>query len=272
MSQVHRLRALVLLGRFLDMGSWAVDLALSVGIFPYVLKLLQTTSSDLRTTLVFIWAKILALDRSCQVRHRHTRGPVLWVGGLCVFPDGRKVKQRIRADVTSQHAWALTDVDRPRRTHEMTVTVQCVCGGEGGSGCCGCVWREAAGGRVPEEVIDVCVAGVVFCIQMLLGCCAVVHNLYHASRIAERDTLGMNHTHHAFTPPESPSPPPPPQADLVKDSGHLYFLKYLDAPEASIDNNARAQAAFVLAVVCDGHSKGQALCAAANLLQVGAGV
>ena len=50
LSQVHRLRALVLLGRFLDMGSWAVDLALSVGIFPYVLKLLQTTASDLRTT------------------------------------------------------------------------------------------------------------------------------------------------------------------------------------------------------------------------------
>lgn len=67
LSQVHRLRALVLLGRFLDMGSWAVDLALSVGIFPYVLKLLQTTSSDLRSTLVFIWAKILALDKTCQV-------------------------------------------------------------------------------------------------------------------------------------------------------------------------------------------------------------
>lgn len=123
LSQVHRLRALVLLGRFLDMGSWAVDLALSVGIFPYVLKLLQTTSSDLRTTLVFIWAKILALDRSCQ-------------------------------------------------------------------------------------------------------------------------------------------------ADLVKDNGHLYFLKYLDAPEPNIDNHNRAQAAFVLAVVCDNHPKGQALCAAANLLQV----
>lgn len=52
LSQVHRLRALVLLGRFLDMGSWAVDLALSVGIFPYVLKLLQTTSAELRATLV----------------------------------------------------------------------------------------------------------------------------------------------------------------------------------------------------------------------------
>jgi regulator-associated protein of mTOR len=127
LSQVHRLRALVLLGRFLDMGSWAVDLALSVGIFPYVLKLLQTTSSDLRTTLVFIWAKILALDRSCQ-------------------------------------------------------------------------------------------------------------------------------------------------ADLVKDNGHLYFLKYLDSPEPGIDNHNRAQAAFVLAVVCDHHAKGQALCAAANLLQVCNGV
>jgi len=67
LSQSHRLRALVLLGRFLDMGSWAVDLALSVGIFPYVLKLLQTTAPDLRQILVFIWTKILAFDRSCQV-------------------------------------------------------------------------------------------------------------------------------------------------------------------------------------------------------------
>lgn len=38
LSQVHRLRALELLGRFLDLGPWAVNLALSVGIFPYVLK------------------------------------------------------------------------------------------------------------------------------------------------------------------------------------------------------------------------------------------
>ena len=67
LSQVHRLRALTLLGRFLDLGSWAVDLALSVGIFPYVLKLLQTTATDVRQTLVFIWTKILALDRTCQV-------------------------------------------------------------------------------------------------------------------------------------------------------------------------------------------------------------
>lgn len=63
LSQSHRLRALVLLGRFLDMGAWAVDLALSVGIFPYVLKLLQTTATELRQILVFIWTKILALDK-----------------------------------------------------------------------------------------------------------------------------------------------------------------------------------------------------------------
>ena len=67
LSQVHRLRALVLLARFLDMGAWAADLALSTGIYPYVLKLLQTTAAELRPILVFIWAKILASDPSCQV-------------------------------------------------------------------------------------------------------------------------------------------------------------------------------------------------------------
>ncbi|CAL8465312.1 g4847 [Coccomyxa elongata] len=121
LSQVHRLRALVLLGRFLDMGSWAVDLALSVGIFPYVLKLLQTTAADLRTTLVFIWTKILALDKSCQ-------------------------------------------------------------------------------------------------------------------------------------------------ADLVKDGGHQYFIKYLEGVEPGISADSRAQAAFVLAVICDGYPRGRMLCAEQGLL------
>ncbi|XP_064637530.1 regulatory-associated protein of mTOR-like isoform X2 [Lineus longissimus] len=66
LSQVHRLRALELLGRFLDLGPWAVSLALSVGIFPYVLKLLQSSARELRNLLVFIWAKIMAVDSSCQ--------------------------------------------------------------------------------------------------------------------------------------------------------------------------------------------------------------
>ena len=60
---MHRLRALELLGGFLDLGPWAVSLALSVGIFPYVLKLLQSQAKELRPLLVFIWAKILAVDR-----------------------------------------------------------------------------------------------------------------------------------------------------------------------------------------------------------------
>jgi regulator-associated protein of mTOR len=118
LSQSHRLRALVLLGRFLDKGPWAVDLALSVGIFPYVLKLLQTTAADLRHILVFIWTKILALDRSCQ-------------------------------------------------------------------------------------------------------------------------------------------------ADLVKDNAFVYFIRFLDAPEVAPEE--RALAAFALACVCDGHTRGQAACAAAGL-------
>lgn len=39
-----------------------MNLALSVGIFPYVLKLLQSSARELRPLLVFIWAKILAVD------------------------------------------------------------------------------------------------------------------------------------------------------------------------------------------------------------------
>lgn len=66
LSQVHRMRALELLGKFLDLGPWAVNLALSVGIFPYVLKLLQSCAKELRPLLVFIWAKILAVDNTCQ--------------------------------------------------------------------------------------------------------------------------------------------------------------------------------------------------------------
>ncbi|XP_020596987.1 regulatory-associated protein of TOR 2-like [Phalaenopsis equestris] len=65
----HRFQALVLLGRFLDKGHWAVDQALLVGIFPYVLKLLQTMTMELRQILVFVWTKILALDNVYLVNY-----------------------------------------------------------------------------------------------------------------------------------------------------------------------------------------------------------
>lgn len=66
LSQAHRARALDLLANFLDLGLWAVSLALSVGIFPYVNKLLLSPANELKPVLIFIWCKILALDRSCQ--------------------------------------------------------------------------------------------------------------------------------------------------------------------------------------------------------------
>lgn len=67
LSPVHRLRALDLLSRFLNLGPVAVTSALSVGIFPYVLKLLQSNAREVRPFLLSIWAKILAIDRRCQV-------------------------------------------------------------------------------------------------------------------------------------------------------------------------------------------------------------
>jgi regulator-associated protein of mTOR len=66
LSQVHRLRALILLSKFLDLGPWAVNLALGIGIFPYVLKLLQSQAMELKPVMVFIWARVLAVDISCQ--------------------------------------------------------------------------------------------------------------------------------------------------------------------------------------------------------------
>lgn len=66
LSQTYRLRALLLLAEFVDKGSWAVNLALGVGVFPYFLKLLQTQNLEARRLLVFIWTKILSLDHECQ--------------------------------------------------------------------------------------------------------------------------------------------------------------------------------------------------------------
>ena len=67
LSKQHRKRALRLLAKFLDLGPNAVSQALSVGTFPYVLKLLQCPAEDLREDLVFIWSKILAVDSSCSI-------------------------------------------------------------------------------------------------------------------------------------------------------------------------------------------------------------
>ena len=86
LSQVHRIRALVLLSRFLDLGPWAVYLSLSIGIFPYVLKLLQSPAPELKPILVFIWARIMAIDyKSIQADLLKERGYMYFVNIL--VPD-----------------------------------------------------------------------------------------------------------------------------------------------------------------------------------------
>lgn len=66
LNQSLRRRALLLLARFLAKGLWAVDAALGVGVHPYVLKLLQSPTGEMRDVLAYIWAKILALEPICR--------------------------------------------------------------------------------------------------------------------------------------------------------------------------------------------------------------
>jgi len=45
------------------------------------------------------------------------------------------------------------------------------------------------------------------------------------------------------------------QVDLVKDGGQAYFIRFLDSLDAYPEQ--RAMAAFVLAVIVDGHRRGK---------------
>ncbi|KAF4612399.1 hypothetical protein D9613_004298 [Agrocybe pediades] len=74
LSQPHRLRALILLSQFVDLGPWAVHLVLTIGIFPYISKLLQAAGQDLRPVLIFIWSRIMAVDSSVQFDLYNTQG------------------------------------------------------------------------------------------------------------------------------------------------------------------------------------------------------
>ncbi|ORY31404.1 raptor N-terminal caspase like domain-domain-containing protein [Naematelia encephala] len=86
LSQAHRLRALILLSRFVDLGPWAVHLSLSIGIFPYVQKLLQSPAIELKPVLIFIWARILAVDKSCQMDLLRDAGYNYFAQILCPYP------------------------------------------------------------------------------------------------------------------------------------------------------------------------------------------
>lgn len=53
---------------------------------------------------------------------------------------------------------------------------------------------------------------------------------------------------------------------MVKDGGHVYFIMFLDSVEAYPEQ--RAMAAFVLAVIVDGHRRGQEACVQKGLVHV----
>lgn len=61
LSQIHRLRALLLLSRYLDLGPKAIRIALSISFFIYVQKLLQSPAPELKPVLIFIWTRIMAV-------------------------------------------------------------------------------------------------------------------------------------------------------------------------------------------------------------------
>jgi regulator-associated protein of mTOR len=87
LSQPHRLRALILLSQFVDLGPWAVHFALAIGVFPFISKLLQSPAHDLRPVLIFIWARILAVDPSCQNDLYHSQGYKYFANALAARQD-----------------------------------------------------------------------------------------------------------------------------------------------------------------------------------------
>ena len=68
LSAAHRIPALKLLMHFLDIGPRAVLMSLQVGILPYVSKLLHSPAKELRVMLVFVWARIVAVDPVSEQR------------------------------------------------------------------------------------------------------------------------------------------------------------------------------------------------------------
>lgn len=86
LSTLHRVRALQILCRFLSLGAWAVRAVLAVGIFPYMLKLLQASASDLRASMVYIWAKIVAVDPVSDRDSFNVRLPRVKLQYGCLVP------------------------------------------------------------------------------------------------------------------------------------------------------------------------------------------
>ncbi len=92
LSQSHRMRALQLLKRFLALGSEAIKLSLILGIFPYILKLLQNPADDIKQTLISIWATVVGFDSSCRQELVREKSQICFV--QCITSKSVSVEHR----------------------------------------------------------------------------------------------------------------------------------------------------------------------------------
>ncbi|KAJ1737345.1 Target of rapamycin complex 1 subunit kog1, partial [Coemansia sp. RSA 1086] len=110
LSQQYRLRALILLYRFMNLGPWAVNLALGVGIFPYVSKLLASTTAEIREILILVWARLIAVDLSLRNELLKNNGMAYFVAYLAnnIQMQHEPVSEKVRLCDTVSAASAFT--------------------------------------------------------------------------------------------------------------------------------------------------------------------
>lgn len=79
-------------------------MALGVGIFPYVLKLLLSAAGELRPVLVHIWAKILSVDSTRQVDlYKHNKYFIAVLQDPCTTVKTRTLSAFVMASIVSNN-------------------------------------------------------------------------------------------------------------------------------------------------------------------------
>ena len=106
LSQTHRLRALQLLKKYLALGPSAVNLSLMVGIYPYILKLLQSPAEDIKHTLIAIWASIMGFDPTCRNELTREKAQLYFIQFLqakALPAEQRCMAAFVLAEICNQH-------------------------------------------------------------------------------------------------------------------------------------------------------------------------
>jgi aspartate/methionine/tyrosine aminotransferase len=97
------------------LGNSAVNLSLLVGIFPYILKLLQSPASDIRQVLVSIWARIIGFDPSCRQELVRDKSQAYFIQYL-LSPDAQPVQRAMTVALGDDaHVAAEKAIYRARR-------------------------------------------------------------------------------------------------------------------------------------------------------------